>query len=274
MSETSKKALLDTDFLFKTQLAQNRNREPLADLIMQFDGYDFFCHEKIISELQTHGFSPDPIPWIEEQVAKGRIQLFSDSRILDEIDELFGSGSPQLYYDMLKTSCDAFPKSVGNSFFTTYYQPLIDLPEDTDKEQFLSTLSACDAAIPNCSSMGEKKSLVLAQLMQLKHPGKLVIFRSDDGRARQRVAYIGNQIRCLSILSTFQKLQVDGFAKDTAREYYASFCSFLSLHHQTGMKVWTHSTSEKINVGFEQLFDDIYAGKFEIKGTGDLRYKE
>ena len=37
MSETSKKALLDTDFLFKTQLAQNRNREPLADLIMQFD---------------------------------------------------------------------------------------------------------------------------------------------------------------------------------------------------------------------------------------------
>ena len=73
MSETSKKALLDTDFLFKTQLAQNKNREPLADLILQFDGYDFFCHEKIISELQTHGFSPDPIPWIEEQVAKGKI---------------------------------------------------------------------------------------------------------------------------------------------------------------------------------------------------------
>ena len=34
MSEISKKALLDTDFLFKTQLAQNRNHEPLADLIM------------------------------------------------------------------------------------------------------------------------------------------------------------------------------------------------------------------------------------------------
>lgn len=274
MSETSKKALLDTDFLFKTQLAQNRNREPLADLIMQFEGYDFFCHEKIISELQTHGFSPDPIPWIEEQVAKGKIQLFSDSEILDEIDELFGSGSPQLYYDMLKTSCDAFPESAGKSFFTTYYQPLIDLPENAGKEQFLSTLSACDAAIPNGRSMGEKKSLVLAQLMQLKHPGKVVIFCSDDGRARQWVAYIGNQIRCLSILSTFQKLQADGVAKDTAREYYDSFCSFLSLHHQTGMKVWTHSTSEKISVGFEQLFDDIYAGKFEIKGTGDLRYKE
>lgn len=184
MNETSKKALLDTDFLFKTQLAQNRNREPLADLIMQFDGYDFFCHEKIFGELQTHGFSPDPISWLEEQVEKGRIQLFSYGKILDEIDKLFGSGSPQLYYDMLKTSCDAFPNSAGKSFFATYYQPLIDLPENADKEQFLSTLESCDSAIPNGSSMGEKKSLVLAQLMQLKHPGKVVILCSDDGRAR------------------------------------------------------------------------------------------
>lgn len=274
MSEISKKALLDTDFLFKTQLAQNRNHEPLADLIMQFEGYDFFCHEKIISELHTHGFSPDPLPWILEQVKNGKIQLYSDEKILSEIDELFESGSPQIYYDMLKTSCDAFPKNVGKSFFCTFYQPLISLPEDADKEQFLTTLASCDAAIPNGSSMGEKKSLVLAQLLQLKHPGKVVIFCSDDRKARQRVAYIGNQIRCLSILSTFQKLQADGLAKETARQYYESFCSFLSLHHQLGMKVWAHSSSERINVGFDQLFEDLYAGKFEIKGTGDLRYKE
>ena len=42
MSEPTKKALLDTDFLFKTQLAQNSRGEPLADLIMQFKGYDFW----------------------------------------------------------------------------------------------------------------------------------------------------------------------------------------------------------------------------------------
>ena len=83
----------------------------------------------------------------------------------------------------------------------------------------------------------------------------------------------GVTIRSL-LLSTFQKLQADGLEKDIARQYYESFCSFLSLHHQTGMKVWTHSSSEKINVDFEKLFEDIYAGKFEIKGTGDLRYKE
>ena len=274
MNEASKKALLDTDFLFKTQLAQNKNREPLADLIMQFEGYDFYCHEKIISELQTHGFSPNPIPWIEKQIEKGKIKLYSDREILGEIDSIFETGAPQLYYDMLKTSCDAFPRSSGTSFFETYYQPLIDLPEDTGKEQFLSALCACDNAIPNGSSMGEKKSLVLAQMLQLKYPGKVVIFCSDDGKARQRVAYIGNQIRCLSILSTFQKLQTEGLAKETAWQYYDSLCSFLSLHNQTTMKVWTQSSSEKISIDFSTLFDDIYAGKFEIKGTGDLRYKE
>ena len=274
MSKPTRKALLDTDFLFKTQLAQNNRREPLADLIMQFEGYDFFCHEKILNELRTHGFSPDPLPWLEEQTRCGKIQQYSDSMILDEIDDMFGTGAPKLYYDMLKTSCDAFKKPSAKSFFETYYQPLTDLPDDAGRDQFLSTLTICDSAIPNGNSMGEKKSLVLAQLMQLKYLGKVVVFCSDDGKARQRVGYIGNQIRCLSILSAFQKLQADGLEKEAARQYYDSLCSFLSLHNQTAMKVWTHSTSEKISVDFQTLFEDIYAGRFEIKGTGDLRYME
>lgn len=273
MSEASKKALLDTDYLFKSHLAQNKRHESLADLIMQFESYDFFCHEKILSELRTHGFSPDPIPWIEKQAEQGKIQLLSDSMILDQIEEMYGTGAPKLYYDILKTSCDAFPKSGGRSFFEMYYQPLTELPDDVSKDQFLLTLSACDDSIPNGSSMGEKKSLVLAQMMQLKYPGKVVVLCSDDGRARQRVAYIGNQIRCLSILSTFQKLRTDGLEKKIAREYYDSLCSFLSLHNQTAMKVWTHATSERISVDFATLFEEIYADKFEIKGTGDLRYK-
>lgn len=274
MSDSTRKALLDTDFLFKAHLAQNSHREPLADLIMQFDGYDFFCHEKILSELHTHSFSPDPLPWIEEQIRRGKIQLYSDKMILDEIDHLFGMGAPRFYYDMLKTSCNAFKKVSEKSFFEAHFRPLTELPDDVSKDCFLSALASCDSAIPNGNSMGEKKSLVLAQLMQLKYPGKVVIFCSDDGKARQCAAYIGNQIRCLSILSAFQKLKVDGLEKELAQQYYNSFCSFLSQHKQTAMKVWTHSSTEKISVDFRTLFEDIYAGKFEIKGTGDLRYRE
>lgn len=105
MSKPTRKALLDTDFLFKTQLAQNNRREPLADLIMQFEGYDFFCHEKILNELRTHGFSPDPLPWLEEQTRCGKIQQYSDSMILDEIDDMFGTGAPKLYYHVGACQC-------------------------------------------------------------------------------------------------------------------------------------------------------------------------
>lgn len=274
MDKTTKKALLDTDFLFKTQLAQNECVEPLADLILQFEGYDFFCHEKILDELRFHGFSPNPLPWLEKNIHLGKIIMYSDRMILDEITSLFGMGATRFYFDMLKMSCDAFKKPSEKTFFETYYQSLSDLPDDVELEQFLLTLFGCDSAIPNGNSMGEKKSLVLAQLMHLKYPGKVVVFCSDDGKARQHVAYIGNHIRCLSVLSAFQKLQTDGLEKEIARQYYDSLCDFLSNHNQNSMKVWTHSTPEKISVGFQKLFEDIYGGKFEIKGTGDLRYKE
>ena len=51
----TKKALLDTDFLFKTHLSQNSRKESLADVVMSFEGYEFFCHEKILDELKIHG---------------------------------------------------------------------------------------------------------------------------------------------------------------------------------------------------------------------------
>ena len=173
---------------------------------------------------------------------------------------------------MLKTSCDAFRRPSESSFFDTYYQPVRELPDDVTKEVFLDTLTNCDMLIPNGNSMGEKKSFVLAQLLQLRYPGKVVVLCSDDGKARQRAIYIGNQIKCLSILSIFQKLKTDGLEKKMAWQYYHTYCQYLADHHQNTLKVWTHSTSEKISVDFETLFQDLYDNQFEIKGTGDLRY--
>lgn len=138
---------------------------------------------------------------------------------------------------MLRISCDSFEPD----FFDTAYKPLIELSDCVDESVFLNVLENCDCAIENGSSMGEKKSFVLAQLLQLKYPGQVVVFCSDDSRARQ---------------------------------YFDSLCSFYALHNQKSMKVWKHGTSERISVGFERLFDEIYAGKFEIRASGDLRYKE
>ena len=85
----TKKALLDTDFLFKTHLSQNLRQESLADAVMEFDGYEFFCHEKILDELKAHGFDPDPIPWLENKFDSGKIIRYSDKRILDDLEKMF-----------------------------------------------------------------------------------------------------------------------------------------------------------------------------------------
>ena len=98
--------------------------------------------------------------------------------------------------------------------------------------------------------MGENKSFVMGQLLQLKYPGKVVVFCSDDSGARRRVGYIDGRIKCLSVLAIFQKLMQDGFEKETARQYYDSLCSFYSLRGQKAMKVWKRSTSERVSVDF------------------------
>lgn len=221
-----------------------------------------------MEELGTHGFDPDPLPWLKEQIDSGKIKKYSDEDIINELATLFGKYAHESYYDFLKAGCDAFDPS----FFETYYRRITDLPNDVEAAEFLDTLRSCDAEIPNGSSMGEKKSFVLAQTMQMKHPGKVVVFCSDDSRARQRLTYVGGGLRGFSILAAFQKMMKDGVEKSVAKQYYDSLCSFYSLRDQKSMKVWKYSTSERISVDFEKIFEDIYAGKFEIKLTGDLRY--
>ena len=268
MNELSKKALLDTDFLFKSHLAQNDYRESLADKIIEFKDYEFYIHEKIMDELGEHGFDPDPIPWLEKKIDQGQIRKYTDADILSEIESIFGSYAPRTYYDYLKNGCDAF----DDKFFKRYYKRLTDLPGESEKKVFLDVLKICEQDIPNGNSMGEKKSLVLAQLFELKYPGRVVVLCSDDGKARRRLAYIRNGIKGFSILAAFHKLKQNGLGETIAKQYYDSLCSFYSLRNQTAMKVWKQSGSERISVDFDILFRDLYDGKFEIKADGDLRY--
>ncbi len=172
--------------------------------------------------------------------------------------------------DLLKVSCDSF----SLSFFNRFYGSLRGLADNADSPVFLSALKNCEVAIGNGNSMGERKTFVLAQMLQLKYPGQVVVFCSDDNRARQCATYISSEIRCLSIPAVFQKLRNVGLEKETLKPYYDSLSSFYSLHGQKTMKVWIHESLKRINLDFEQLFEEIYLDKFEIKRTGDLRYRE
>lgn len=45
MDKDKKYALLDTDFLYKSHLAKTKENHTLADLVMGFEEYKFFCQE-------------------------------------------------------------------------------------------------------------------------------------------------------------------------------------------------------------------------------------
>lgn len=45
MEIDKKYALLDTDFLYQAHLARNTANHTLAESVLNFDDYEFFCHE-------------------------------------------------------------------------------------------------------------------------------------------------------------------------------------------------------------------------------------
>lgn len=262
------KAMLDTDFLYKAHISRDKVANVLADRILEFDGYQFFYHEKIMKELSDPGFDPDPVPWLVKKTAEGSIKCYSDGDIIDLLANVFGEKAVSFYVEMLERSCNAFE----TGFFQAHYRELRLLPDKITKNVFLDTLRNCDAKIPNQNSMGEKKTFVLMQAMQLIYPGEVVVFCSDDGRARKNIAAVGSGVRCLSILSVFYKMMKAGMDKETVRPYFDSLCDFYRTNNQSAMKVWKAKNSEKIKVDFTGVFEDIFKDRFELLGTGDLKY--
>ena len=111
MIEDKKYALLDTDFLYKSYLAQDDARNTLADIVISFQEYEFFCHSMIIEELSKHDITPNPIPWLNGLIQAGRVHLYSDRDILRELKQVYGSGASSMYLTMLEISCNTFSQT-------------------------------------------------------------------------------------------------------------------------------------------------------------------
>ena len=104
MIEDKKYALLDTDFLYKSYLAQDEAHNTLADIVISFQEYKFFCHSMIVEELSKHDITPNPIPWLNELIQAGRVHIYSDIDILRELKQVYGSGASSMYLTMLEIS--------------------------------------------------------------------------------------------------------------------------------------------------------------------------
>lgn len=265
--ERKKYALLDTDFLYKAHLARNTANHTLAELVLNFDDYDFFCHEMIKEELTKHEINPDPNPWLKEKIKVGRIKLYSDRDIVNELSKIYGAAATFVYISLLKISCDTF----NTGFFKEYYGSLEYTENVTNMDCFLTAMKECDEKIPHQNGLGEKKTYVLVQMMQILYNEQVYVFCSDDFKARQSIAGLTKPINCISILGVFYKLMKMGHDKAEMQEYYNQLSAFLK--NQREYRVWSLSGHQRIKVPVAQVLDDIYEGRFQLLRNGDLQYR-
>ena len=72
MSELAKYAILDTDFVSKANIIKRGDRV-LADEVLAFPGYRFFCHQKMKEELDDHGTN-EAQAWLQRKTDAGEIK--------------------------------------------------------------------------------------------------------------------------------------------------------------------------------------------------------
>lgn len=266
MGMDKKCALLDTDFLYKSHLARNAKNHTLTDFVIEFADYEFFCHEMIKVELSRRVLNPDPNPWLEEKIQVGKVKLYTDREIVSELGKLYGEEATNAYLELLKTSCDTF----NADFYEQYYGSLNTMENLEDVETFLAALKVCDDSVPHKKGLGEKKSYVLIQMMKLMYGNHVYVFCSDDFKARLSIASLETPVYCISILGVFYKMMKLGKEKSEMQEYYDRLAAFLKT--QTEYKVWSISGHQRDGVPIQQVFDEIYDGKFRMLQNGDLQY--
>ena len=78
MAGQQKYAILDTDFVSKANIIKTETHV-LADEVLAFPGYSFFCHQKMKEELEDHGGREAQV-WLENKIESGEIACYSDQR--------------------------------------------------------------------------------------------------------------------------------------------------------------------------------------------------
>ena len=268
MANRKKYFLLDTDFCIKSvKIADGTSK--LIDVLMDISDCEFCCHEKTLLEISDHDDDNDTAQrWLEDQISAGKIHLYSDSKILDELGRIYGDLKYMAYCAYLKNACDAY----DSSYYENHFGSLSNFAVASNEVAFLSELSACENAIGQSKSLGEKKSAVLLQMLQFLYPNQVFVFCSDDSGARRGFTGFGD-IKCISILSAFVVLKDLGFSKNALEQYFVSYESLCGITNQVIFKVWNKKMNEKRKIPCREVFDGIFRNEYEVLQNGDLKFK-
>ena len=264
-----KYALLDTDFISKMHLIRKDEQNKLIDIIMCMPNYTFYCHKQIYVELLRHNIAGAP-EWFSDKITEKVICMYDDAMILDELSKIYGDLAISAYAEMLKTACDAYKEGYFEEKFLLLSK--IDFLR-VNREEFLRKLQVDCDTIGEGQNLGELKSYVLLQVLNIKHGAQIYVFCSDDKNARNGVVSIGGA-RCISVLSSFVRLKKEiGFSRGDAEPYIQSYMSSCLGKDQKTFRVQDTSKEKRMcKIPCEQVFAEIFDGKIEEMKTGNLKY--
>ncbi|MDY2628769.1 MAG: hypothetical protein SOW08_10745 [Lachnospiraceae bacterium] len=270
MTKEKKYAILDTDFVSKTNIIEAAPGDTLANRVMEFPGYEFYCHDMMLEELGRRGTRAAQ-RWVQDNIESGLIHRYTDSDILDILSVEIGNHNISMYLLFLKISCDIY----GKSYFEEKYASLIALSDETiTKQQFLAELRKCDDNIGVQQSLGEKKAYVLLQALHFIKGDNVFLFCSDDLGARRGLADAAG-IPCISVMAVFMKLKNMGLKKEETARYYESFVEWCHKHRQTQIYVWEfHGSKRRVKRDLHAIFDGLYRDEYILMLNGDLLIKE
>lgn len=266
--EKTKCALLDTDFLSKLYSTRKDDGNRLIDRVLELPGYQFVCHEQIILELGRHNTSAKD--WLKNHIDEGSIQKFTDKKLIEELRLFFGRNGISMYLHYLNNACTLF----DSNFYEKYYAGLEQNNELSDDE-FAAEIANCDAAIGRDNNLGEIKTFLLQQILQIREEIQLYVFYSDDRKARVGLAYAGG-VPGVSALSMFfvlkEKLKID---KTEAKVYFDSWMQLHKNNGQTSFKVHKATKEQQLMKmeGYE-IFDRIYDDSIGVAMDGDLLLRD
>lgn len=265
-----KYALLDTDFISKMYLIRKDDTNRLIDKIMAMPDYIFYCHKQISIEVLQYN-NAGLSEWLEAEIVDQAILLYDDEAIVDELSEIYGELAPVAYIRMLRMGCDAYRDGYYEENFAAVSK--LDAYKIT-REDFLEKLKLDCDAMGAGRNLGELKSYVLLQFLNMKFGEQIYVFCSDDKNARNGMVAIGGA-NCISVLSSFIRLRKEiGLSREEAEPYIRSYLSYCLGKGQTTFRIQENSKERRMRkVPCEQVFDELFAGRMDEMKTGNLKYR-
>lgn len=257
--------VLDADFIIKASSIFDVSNKNLLDRLLELPNRKFYCHFQVYSEILNDRI----ISYLDEKIHSKQITCYKDEHIIACLEKYYGELAFYQYMNFLETACKAFDAKKFADIYSCF-----DNDDRFDKSTYLSKLKKAELNIGKDNDMGEIKSYVLLQMLYYLDENTCM-FGSDDKKARQGIVSVnpGGVFKCVSILSLFELFRLElkwGF--ETAKPYIDAVINFYGEYNQKTFKVYDYNTNfEKVSM--RKVFEDLFAGKFELLANGFLRYK-